>query len=187
MLVRSALVALLSGAAVWADDGHQMSPADIKIEQEYMKLVRDRRAGITAGLVVGGFPVYASIKVEEPLCGGTQAYDYFMYSGLSDGVNWNDARSFCENAFDGTLATVECDEERQYIKKLGHLYGGPDQVVWLGGQRKTGGKGKRTYKDFAPDISWYVDAASIISQPPPLKFCLECSFVHERRECAYVF
>ena len=187
MLVRSALVALLSGAAVWADDGHQMSPADIKIEQEYMKLVRDRRAGITAGLVVGGFPVYASIKVEEPLCGGTQAYDYFMYSGLSDGVNWNDARSFCENAFDGTLATVECDEERQYIKNLGHLYGGPDQVVWLGGQRKTGGKGKRTYKDFAPDISWYVDAASIISQPPPLKFRLECPFVHERRECAYVF
>jgi hypothetical protein len=75
-------------------------------------------------------------------CDPTQSYDYFVYSGLSDGVNWNDAQQFCTNpdgfnhpGSNGGLVSISCKEELDFVKTLVASYGGKDS--WVGGKRCT--------------------------------------------------
>jgi len=156
------VVALLSAPSAWAEDEvAELSAAALEahaqVEQEYVSLLRERRAGITAGSTTPGndqVPEYFSIR-QETKC-SAQKYDYFVYAGLSDGVNWEDANSFCTNpiGFNGHLASIECEEENIFANQLAKLYGGPNQVMWLGGSRRNGNVGKKTFTSMVPDVSW---------------------------------
>ena len=182
LLARSvAVVALLSAPSAWAEDEvAELSAAALEahaqVEQEYVSLLRERRAGITAGSTTPGndqVPEYFSIR-QETKC-SAQKYDYFVYAGLSDGVNWEDANSFCTNpiGFNGHLASIECEEENIFANQLAKLYGGPNQVMWLGGSRRNGNVGKKTFTSMVPDVSWYV-ANTIVTLFPSC--CISCNF-----------
>ena len=118
-------------------------------------------------------PEYSSIKHiqdADDMC-GSQEYDYFVYAGDSDGVNWNDAESFCsrKDGFDGTLASIECEKENNLAIRLRESYDG--QVMWIGGSRKSGKVGQRTYEHTDPDGSWYVYVV-------PHSMCPAIPFLH---------
>ena len=87
---------------------------------------------------------------------GTGSHDYFVYSGVSEGVNWDDAKSFCENSngFGGSLASLECKEEHDFVLARAHAYGGSNQVIWTGGYRKSGNGADKIYTDVNFDSSW---------------------------------
>ena len=110
---------------------------------------------------------YDVMQPNQVICpgvAGAERFDYFVFGGESNGIQYGDAKFFCEDdyngvGFEGAVASVGCAAEKDYIHGLVQrsmsLGGGRDLYYWLGAIRKTGAAGVPNRDD-----AWYVPAVS---------------------------
>ena len=138
-MVRIRAAATVAFAVVCSANG----ALGVSLQMEDAKVREMARRAISGGNTIGDLSEPDPKDIIEDTQGdctvaNQQTYDYFVYSGLSDGTNWNDAKSFCTNpdGFDGDLVSISCNRELNFVHDLVQRYGG--KAFWLGGSRCEG-------------------------------------------------